>query len=189
MIIFEKSPALMYLEEFSLKIALIEKNRERIIFLSKILLIKKLHIEYYNFLLIENISMSEKEDLIIELEALPYKLEKRDILAAIFAKEKMYHRLLTYIQELQSFELLRHFGVWLWQAEPQKTIILHEEILQDYLYHHLGKIPAQRIKSLFEIYINMQGADLVKVMIYFLKNKFPQRLSLLEELKELDEDI
>ncbi len=188
LLLYDRTPFMTHIEEFALKLAIVENDRDKIIKFAKKLIINTLKSDFYHILIAQKISTAEKETLLSTINNLPHSIEKRDLLGMIFFEEGMYDNLFAFIRHLQSFELLRLYSIRLWQVEPQKTIELNEEVLLDYLVIHFGKLPAQRVKTLFESYIEMGGIDFVKIMAHFLRKKFAQRGSLLEELDLLELD-
>lgn len=94
-----------------------------------------------------------------------------------------------FIKSIQSIELLRRYGVELWRVDSIKTLDLHKNILYEYLYSHLGRPPAQRVRSVLENYIEKNGMDLADALIADLKKDFPERYSLKEELDNMLADL
>ena len=93
------------------------------------------------------------------------------------------------ITEMQSLELLRRYGVDLYKIEPEKTVELHKKVMNEYLYSHLGRPPAQRIRQVLETHIGRSCRALAERVKSELKKDFPERYSLNEELEDMMDDI
>ena len=84
---------------------------------------------------------------------------------------------------------MRRFGVELWRIDPIKTLDLHKGILYEYLYSHLGRPPAQRIRSILENHIEKNGMELAETLMRDFKRDFPERYSLKEEFELMLADL
>jgi hypothetical protein len=170
------------LEEFLLAIAEKESDTEGVLKYAEQRLLKTYNLDYYK--LLKKYKLSEKKvlDLILLLENQPYKLEKRDLIASIYFEEKLYNKLIAMIKELQSLELIRRFGVDLWRIDSEAASNLFKSVVYEYLFTHLGRPPAQRIRHILEYYLEKNAISLTALLIKNLKKDFAERHSLNEEL-------
>jgi thymidylate synthase len=177
------------LETALLIIAQKQKDTEGIVFYAEKCFLTSLDTVYYDILKHNNITKEQIENIIQSIENQTYRIEKRDALAYIFTQEKQYDRLEKLITELQSLELLRRFGVELWHQNPTNALNIHKKIIYEYLSTHLGRPPAMRIRSVLEKHLADNGKELAERLIENLKNDFPERYSLKEELDYMMEEF
>jgi hypothetical protein len=170
------------LEEILLEIAQNEADTEGVLRYAESRLMKTNDVVYFQLLKKYRISDSKIKKITQFLENQPYKLEKRDLLAAVYFEEKLYDNLIDMIKNLQSLELLRRFGVELWKLDTTSGLNLHKAIIHEYLFSHLGRPPAQRIRTILESYLERKAFVLVNDLLKNLKTEFSERYSLNEEL-------
>ncbi len=115
-------------------------------------------------------------------------IEKRDLLASIFWEEKQIDKLMLYIEQFNSLELLRYYGARLWEQQPNALFALQRDIIFDFLTNHLGKAPAERIRILLETQLLDGATTLVKDTKQALRKHFVGRLTILEQLTLLETD-
>jgi hypothetical protein len=177
------------IENYLLEIAQKESDTEGVLFYAEKRFLASLNLDYLAILKRYKIYENKFQKLTQTVENQPYRIEKRDALAAIYSGEKQYDKLLDFIKSLQSIELLRRYGVELWRVDPIKALDLHKNILYEYLYSHLGRPPAQRIRSILENHIEKNGMALAEMLIADLKKDFPERYSLKEEMDNMLADL
>ncbi len=173
------------LENHLLAIAEAEGNRVDILDYAEKRFYKTLDLTYFETLRSVGLSASKLKNIIETLENQPLRLERRDALASIYVSEKQFDKLTELIQKVQSLELLRRFGVDLWQQNTEGAIELHKKVIYEYLMSHLGRPPAQRIRQILETHIQNNGFDLAAKLKLDLIRDFPERHSLKEELTEM----
>jgi hypothetical protein len=170
------------LEEVILEMAQNESDTEGVLRFAEIRLMKTYDLNYYILLKKYKISESKLRKITQSLENQPYRLEKRDLIAAIYFEEKDFDKLIELIKSLQSLELLRRFGVELWRFDNLMSMNLHKAVIHEYLFSHLGRPPAQRIRTILETYLDKKAFILVSDLLKNLKTEFSERASLKEEL-------
>jgi hypothetical protein len=170
------------LEEILLEIAQNESDTEGVLRFAESRLLKTFDLSYYMLLKKHKISDSKIKKLAQLIESQPYRLEKRDLIAAIYFEEKKYEPLIEMIKTLQSLELLRRFGVQLWRLDAGSGMNLHKAVIHEYLFSHLGRPPAQRIRTILEDYLEKKAFVLVSELLKNLKADFDERHSLKDEL-------
>jgi predicted DNA-binding protein len=170
------------LEDILLEIAQNESDTEGVLKYAESRLMKTHDVVYFQLLKKYKMSDFKIKKLTQLLESQPYKLEKRDLIAAIYFEEKQYDNLIEMIKSLQSLELLRRFGVQIWKYDTQTGMNLHKAIIHEYLFSHLGRPPAQRIRTILENYLEQKSFVLVNDLLKNLKTEFSERHSLNEEL-------
>jgi hypothetical protein len=170
------------LEEVILEMAQNEADTEGVLRFAEIRLMKTYDLSYYILLKKYKVSESKLRKITQSLENQPYRLEKRDLIAAIYFEEKDFDKLIELIKSLQSLELLRRFGVELWNFDNVMGMNLHKAVIHEYLFSHLGRPPAQRIRTILETYLEKKAFILVNDLLKNLKIEFSERASLKEEL-------
>jgi hypothetical protein len=170
------------LEEILLEIAQNESDTEGVLRYAESRLMKTYDFKYYKLLKKYRIADSKIKNLTKFLENQPFKIERRDLIAAIYFEEKQYEKLIEMIKSLQSLELLRRFGVELWKLDTSSGMRLHTAVINEYLFSHLGRPPAQRIRTILESYLEKKAFILVGEILKNLKTDFAERYSLNEEL-------
>ncbi len=177
------------LEENLLIIAENTSDTEGVYFYAERRLLATFRYDFYERLKKNNLTSKKKSDLIQKLENQTYRTEKRDLLAAIYLEEKQLDKLKNMITELQSLELLRRYGVDLFDIDAEDTVELHKKVFYEYLFTHLGRPPAQRIRQVLESLIARDGRALAERLKADIKKDFPERYSLNEELNDMMEDL
>ena len=177
------------IENFLLQIAQNTSDTEGVLLYGEKRFLVSLDMAYFNILKRHHISAAKFKKIVQNIENQPYRIEKRDALAAIYYAEKDYDKLIDFIRSMQSFELLRRYGVELWRIDSIKTLDLHKGILYEYLYSHLGRPPAQRIRSILENHIEKNGMALAEALITDFKRDFPERYSLKEAFDNMLADL
>ncbi len=188
--IFKNNPiARETLEENLLTIAESQSDTEGVYFYGERRLLATFRYEFYTRLKKISLTQQKKLDLIQKLENQTYRIEKRDLLAAIYFEEQLLDKLTGMITEMQSLELLRRYGVDLYKIDTESTVELHKKVIYEYLFTHLGRPPAQRIRQVLESLIARGGRALAERLKSDLKRNFPERYSLNEELEDMMDDL
>lgn len=177
------------LEENLLTIAENQSDTEGVYFYAERRLLATFNYDFYARLKGINLTPIKKATLIDKIEKQTYRIEKRDLLAAIYFEEKLLDKLTIMILEMQSLELLRRYGVDLYKIDAETTVELHKKVMYEYLYSHLGRPPAQRIRQVLETHIGRDSRTLAERVKSELKKDFPERYSLNEELEDMMDDL
>jgi hypothetical protein len=177
--------ALEQIEELLLKIAQNTRDTEGVLKYAEKRYLKTLQWEYFLLLKEFGIDLAQIKMITQTIENLHYRVEKRDALAGIYFHEKQYDKLIELIKNLQSLELLKRFGLELWKIDNESGFELHKQIIYEYLFTHLGRPPAQRIRTILDSHIENKGWALADLIITALKNDFPERYSLKEEFDDM----
>jgi hypothetical protein len=186
----EASPASPYtarLEELLFQLALRENDKESIVQFGAYRFLQSKDLSY-----IAHLKANSGQEwpqlanqLLEQLERLPYSILKRDAIASLLFEENRFDELAGYILRLQSLDLLQRYGPRWPQSLAQQTEELHLDILRAYLNNHLGKTPSQRVRQILE---NLLEADMREMAVRILtrfRADFPERTSLMEELETL----
>jgi hypothetical protein len=181
--------AVEYIENLLLQIAENESNRVDILDYAEKRFYKTLDLQYFEKMKVVGLSANKLKTIIETLENQPLRLERRDALAAIYASEKLFDKLIGLITQVQSLDLLRRYGVDLWQQDAEGTIELHKKVIYEYLMSHLGRPPAQRIRQILDAHIQRGGFALAERLQKDFNRDFPERHTLKEELASMMEEF
>ena len=177
------------LNELSLKIAIATNNTDDILTYGEVIFTENLDLELFRTLQKNGLPEQKFERIVKTIEKRPYSIEKRDTLSTLFFEEKKWDRLMSFIADLQSLELIKRYGVELWQTLPEKAITLLENIFFNYLQTHLGKPPVIRLRLIFEFFLERNEQELVRRLTTDIIKKFPDRDTLREEFFLMSEDF
>jgi SWIM zinc finger len=181
--------AVDHIENLLLDIAEAEFNRVDILDFAEKRFYKTLNLAYFDKMKVVGLSANKLKTIIETLENQPLRLERRDALAAIYTSEKLFDKLTALIDQVQSLELLRRYGVDLWRHDTEGAIALHKKVIYEYMMSHLGRPPAQRIRQVLEAHIQGGGFELAVKLRQDFNRDFPERHSLKEELSEMFEEF
>jgi hypothetical protein len=181
--------AVDHIENLLLAIAEAEFNRVDILDFAEKRFYKTLNLAYFDKMKTVGLSANKLKTIIETLENQPLRLERRDALAAIYTSEKLFDKLTALIDQVQSLELLRRYGVDLWRHDTEGAIALHKKVIYEYMMSHLGRPPAQRIRQVLEAHIQGGGFELAVKLRQDFNRDFPERHSLKEELTEMMEEF
>jgi hypothetical protein len=188
--LFAHAPAnVSFFEQTLLQIAQRSSDAASIIELAQGQFLKTLDIQYFELLKAHHAPPELLADLTRQVENLPFRLAKRDALGAIYFAEKQYDKLVELIHNLQSLELLKMFGVKMFAQVPDMTLQLYQEVLVGYLDTHLGRQPAQRVRSILEAHWAENATAFVQILTAELRQRFHDRHSLMEELEAMETEL
>lgn len=182
--VFNERAILQQLDEAFLQVAQAEKDQEAIIDFAKKRLLSTLKFDYFS--LLKNTVTDNWplfcNSLLEELHALPYSLLKRDIIAAIYADEKMYDALLAYIQTLRSLDLLQRYDYLLFKHQRKLLYQLYTDFINAYLKNHLGRKAALKIRGMIQHLFKVGARDLADNLVTMIRRTYPERHALMDEL-------
>lgn len=185
--------ATQHLDECLLNIAESQSDTEGALFFAEKRLLSTWAFTFYQRLKKLGITSKKLQQTIEKIEKQPYRIEKRDLLAAIYIEEKQLVKLTDMILTMQSLDLLRRYGVDLYQFDREhkgeNAVALHKKVIYEYLFTHLGRPPAQRIRQVLESLIAQNGRALAERLKLEIKKDFPERYSLNEELELMMDEL
>jgi len=123
--------------------------------------------------------------IMIGLEKQTYSKSKRNAIAEIHFRRKETKELFNYIEKLASLELLQIYDQNFLPKRKKKIYSLYQFLVSEYLDHHLGRVPAQKISALI-VHLKKIGAhDLAYDLTAMIKDKYAERHSLMDEIQFL----
>lgn len=173
------------LESLLLIIAKKEGNISEVITYSRKLFLYKKDISNY-LTLKEVIKVGEwspfLKTLLSELENQPFSMEKRDVIAEIYAKEEDELGLLEYIESIRSLDLLQRYDVLLLKKNKKKVADLYLSILDSFIKHHLGRQSSERIRLAILHLYKIKADSIANRIVKNFRMNYPERFTLIEEL-------
>lgn len=182
--IFKEKAIIQQLDEAFLQVAQAEKDHTAVVDYAEKRLLVTLKMDYFNILkstVTEDWSVY-LNSLLEQVHALPYSLLKRDLIAAIYAEEKMYDALLAYIQELRSLDLLQRYDYLLFKNQRKLLYQLYTDFINSYLKNHLGRKAALKIKGMIQHLFKVGARDLASNLVTMIRRTYPERHALMDEL-------
>ena len=171
---------------YSLEIAKLQHKKKEIIKYAKECFLMGFELDYF-LLLKQEVKDWEttKVELLNQLQALPFSLEKRNILAAIFEEENDYPALLHYVSSTRSVDLLIKYSSILLALDKEKASNAYINILSEYLQNHIGRQAAIKVRIILAQLQVDKERKLVEILLLHFRKEFSERHSLMEELNEL----
>ena len=132
---------------------------------------------------------SVRTTLIEQMKLGKFSIEKRNIIAEIYANEKMFEELLDYISNIRSLELLRKYDSLLFEFDDKKTNKLYTKIIGSFLRSHIGRQTSVTVRSIITHLVNQDRKKLASQLVQLCRNDFAERRSLMEELASFSTSI
>ena len=172
-----------------LKIAQIQKDRSAIIEYARILFLKnnRSDQDYYQLFKTEIASENWKdfvENLIRDVQKKP-SWEANELLRDIYIREKYWDELLALTEQSLSFESIKENEPYLKQEFTPELIDLYSRAITDYLVPNVGRNHYQTVCYYIQRMQLLGGRKNALQLINQLKNDYPRRRALLEELDKL----
>ena len=121
--------------------------------------------------------------LLDKLQLMPYSIQKRDLIAIIYAEEACYEQLLEYIASLRSLDLLSIYDTLLFPHYKKEVYQLYEDFLTSYLKNHLGRKTSQKVRAIIQHLYQVGARDLAEHLVDLCRGEYQERQSLMEELE------
>ncbi len=126
-----------------------------------------------------------KEDLIDLISNKVFSVAQRDALAWIFASEKDFQELFTFLKETRSIELLIEYDTQLPNSFQPKLLNLYDSLLMEYLNQHVGRQTSLKVRRVLDHLTENDSKDFSQSLANKLRKEFAERNSLIEELADL----
>lgn len=173
------------LEEMLLKIALRENDATAIAKYAQKRFVATLQNDYWQ--LVREHTTGDRllafEQILEALHRLPTTPQKWQAIANVYASEERYEELIAYLQRSNSIELLAQFDHLLLPNHKEELSQMYRILLLQYLKNHIGYRPSRRIRELLDHLAEIGAPDLAVSLVSLFKASYPERQSLMEELK------
>lgn len=175
------------LEEILLQIAQTEKDTNSTIQFAENRLLATLDFQYYQ---ITKAAYTADwslyfEDLLRTINDLPFSMEKRLLVATIYAEEGMLEQLIAYLKNTQSLDLLKHFTPLLLSRYKAAVYELYHAFFANYLQNHIGGKTSEKISQLLQTLYELGASGIADELKARLRSDFPERHTLMEKLETL----
>ncbi len=127
---------------------------------------------------------SVRATLIEQMKLGKFSIEKRNVVAKIYAEEKMFDELINYISNIRSLELLQKYDVQLFEFNSNKTNKLYTKIIGSFLRSHIGRQTSVKVRSTIAHLEKLDHKILAKELVRMCRDNFAERHSLMEELAD-----
>ncbi|MEM0994264.1 MAG: hypothetical protein AAGI49_14590 [Bacteroidota bacterium] len=173
------------LEDILLQIAQQEGEAAKVVSYATARLYSSYEMKYFELLKTYFAGDWDKEvnKVLDKLQRTSFSLAQRDLIAGIFAEEEKFDDLLTYIEKLQSLDILQTFDQLLLQHRKSAVYELYEDLLSSYVKHHVGRKPAIRIRTKLQHLKTIGARQFVSSFVENLRSEYPERHALIEELE------
>lgn len=173
------------LEEIMIRIAEQENDLDVLVKYTQSRLLATYQLQYFDKLksAYEGDWKKKLQALLQQIKSAPYSLAQRDLIASIYAIEKRYEELLEYVQKLRSLDILQQFDEVLMEDKKQEVEILYQQLLSEYLEHHVGRKSAIRVREKLAHLYQIEAKRLAKKLIQEFRATYPERHALQEELE------
>lgn len=126
-----------------------------------------------------------REALIAKLETAPRSPAKNEAVARLLANDDLFERLMAFIEQCRSVELLIQHDQQLIPRYNAKILALYKEWLHKYLHDHVGRKPSKIIRQLIEHLMAIQEVTMAAALVEEFTQAYPERHTLMEELQSL----
>lgn len=144
---------------------------------------QKLDSRYYQ--LLRQYDLLEPDRLLAALNTLPFSGKKIELMALNLADAQRWPEVLELAERYTQAGLLETYAAQLFSAAPQRFEEMAESWLRQYLDGHVGRKSAQLTSRLLANWQAAGARALVARMAEHIRNNFPERHSLHEELATL----
>lgn len=136
-----------------------------------------------------DLALSEAEDsTLVSDEALQRlvleapRAVRQEAIATVLSRTDRLEDLLKFLEHAQSLALLQKFDHHWQQNGEQKIFPLYQKLVMGYLKDHLGRITSQKIRNIIDFLYQTGRSSMADRLIEEMKNTYPERHSLMEEL-------
>jgi hypothetical protein len=123
------------------------------------------------------------QQLLKDLETAPFSIAKRDFIAKIHAAEENWEDLFAYIIKLKSLDILEQFDQYLVKVFKNEVFELYQNLLEDYIKHHVGRVPSKKIRQKIEHLFDIGAKQVAIALIKKFRYEYADRQSLMKELE------
>jgi len=123
-----------------------------------------------------------RQELLRDIKQGTYSLERRNLIAAIYAEEGLQKELFEFIKKNHSLDLLQEHLEQFSAATKKQALQLYEELLDTYLENHVGRKSSQRVRDKIGFLYKIQEHQLADRLVEKIRAAYPERNSLLDEL-------
>ncbi len=128
---------------------------------------------------------TERMELIGAIQQQPYTSERRDIVASIYVKEALWDKLLDYMAQTRSLDMLSKFSKQVLPSYQKQVYAIYEELMLEYLSNHFGRTAARRIGEKIVHLRRINAHQVADKLLRRIREEHADRASLMDELSVL----
>jgi hypothetical protein len=167
-----------------LAIAQLENNAAAIAHYAEQRLFQTKQTEDYDLLKVNYSGGWDKKwkDVLKRIQRTSFSIERRNLVAHIYAEEGEFDTLIDYIYKLQSLDVLEYVAPILFSKHAAILEQLYRDLMTHYLQHHLGRQASLRVHNKLNHLATIGATRMSRYLAAHLRTIFPERHTLLEEL-------
>jgi len=169
---------------FLLKLAELQQNKKKTIKLAKELFLASKDLTYFR-----KIKQAAGEDwpdvriqVIEQLEKKASQADTQALLPQIFGEEGLHEKLLAFIVDHPSLDLLVNFDKYLLPDQEKRLKPIYVAEVQLYLDAHLGRISSTKIRSIIQHLHSLGAHGIGNELVQVIRKDYAERPSLMDEL-------
>ncbi|MDF1516780.1 MAG: hypothetical protein P1P79_02435, partial [Lutibacter sp.] len=172
-----------------LKIAMAQKDNEKIITYARLLFIHNFNNQQDYYQILKNNVPSERwsdfvEEIIRDILK-TNRWQNFDLIAKIFINEKWWDRLLLLLQQSPSLRTIENYEKHLSKDYSPKLVELYATQVLEYMQDNVGRNYYQTVCRYLRRMIKLGGRETAEKIILILRTKYPQRKALMDELNKV----
>lgn len=175
--------------DWLLKIALAQKNKEKIIETARFLFIDNFRNEQDYYQILKNNVPLELWNNFVEDIINDIKKNKRwhnfNLIAKIYIKEKWWNRLLELLKQSPSLGTIENCEKYLSNDYSNELVQLYAKQVLEYMQHNIGRNHYQTVCKYLRRMIKLGGRETAENIILIFRTQYPKRKALMEELNKV----
>lgn len=172
--------------DWLLKIAQAQNDSEKIIEYARLLLIDNFRNEQDYYQILKQHVKPEKWNAFVESVIHDITTKKRwldmGLVASIFIKEEWWDRLLDLVKKSPDFNTIDHYERYLSKNYSNDIVELYANGILLYMKNSMGRAHYQNACRYIRKIIKLGARDKANEIILYLRNEYPKRKALMEEL-------
>lgn len=175
--------------DWLLKIAQAQKDSERIIEYARLLFIDNFRNEQDYYQILKQYVKPEKWTAFVEAVIQDITTKERwldtDLIGSIFIKEKWWDRLLELVKKFPDLNTIDHYEKYLSKHYANEIVELYASGVLKYMKNNMGRDHYQNSCRYIRKIIKLGARKKANEIISFLRNEYPKRKALMEELDKV----
>jgi uncharacterized Zn finger protein len=176
--------------DWLLKIAVAQGERELVIHYARLLFLQSNWFqEKYYFILKQQVEperwVSFVDELLREIESSRKPYLPQELLAGIFISEGWTERLLNLVRQVPNISVIAQYESNLAKEFSAELVELYAQAITDYLKEHVSRNHYQEACRYMRRMIKLGGREKTNELIAALRQSYPQRRALMEELERV----
>jgi uncharacterized Zn finger protein len=175
--------------DWLLKIAQAQNDSEKIIEYARLLFIDNFGNQQDYYQILKQQVKPEKWVAFIEAVIQDITTKKRwldtDLIASIFIKEQWWDRLFELVKKSSDFNIIKQYEKYLSKDYSNEIVELYASHILKYMKNNMGRAHYQNACRYIRKIIKLGARDRANEIISYLRNEYPKRRALMEELDKV----